>query len=150
VRAPDHGRLGPWRFVVLEGDSRSRMAEALAGHLQRKRPDTSAAALDAERAKAQRAPLILVVAARPLRGHKVPEIEQILAVGAAVENLLLATQALGYGTMWKTGEAAYDAQVKTDLGLEPGDQVVGFIYIGTVAAAGQPRTASLEGLVQRL
>ena len=60
-----------------------------------------------------------------------PEIEQIVATGAAAENLFLAAHALGYGVMWKTGAAAYDPEVKTAIGLEPGDHIVGIIHLGT-------------------
>jgi nitroreductase len=62
---------------------------------------------------------------------KVPEIEQVIAVGAAVENLVLAAHALGYGVMWKTGAAAYDSRVKAVLGLQPDDHIVAILHLGT-------------------
>lgn len=150
VRAPDHGRLAPWRFVVLEAAARERLGDALAALLRRKQPDAPEATLSAQRAKALRAPTIVVVVAHVERAHKVPEIEQLLAVGAGVQNMLLAAHALGYGAMWRTGAAAYDAQVKSALGIDADDHIVGFVYLGTVAAAGTPRAVSLDGLVRHL
>ena len=134
VSAPDHGRLRPWRFVVIQGESRGRFGDILAESLRRSRPDAEPELLLRERAKAFRAPVIIVVAARPAaQNNKIPEIEQILAVGAAAENIMLAAHALGFGAMWKTGQAAYEAQVKSSLGLESTDHIVGFLYIGTRA-----------------
>lgn len=147
LRAPDHGRLSPWRFVVLQGESRSVLGDALAAFFERNQPDAPESRIEAERAKAQRAPTIIAVAARVNREHKVPVIEQQLAAGAAVQNMLLAAHALGYGTMWKTGSAAYDPQVKTALGFETDDEVVAFVYIGTATASGNPRALELDGFV---
>jgi len=149
LRAPDHGKLSPWRFVVLQDESRAILGNALAAFVKRKSPDTHEATLDSERNKAQRAPVIVAVAARVNRAHKVPVFEQQLAAAAAVQNMLLAAHALGYGAMWKTGEGAYDPQVKADLGFEPDDEVVAFVYLGTVALAGKPRNLELDGLVLR-
>jgi nitroreductase len=149
ARAPDHGRLAPWRFVVLEGSARDVLADAMASAKLHKYPDSGDADLIAERSKAMRAPTIVAVAARVDPAHKVPEIEQILAVGAAVENMILAAHALGYGTMWKTGPAAYDPIVKTALGLESADSIVAFLYLGTAAVEGRRREVSLDGRVRR-
>ena len=150
VHAPDHGRLAPWRFAILEGASRKVLGDALATVLRRKHPDATEDMLATERAKALRAPTIVAVAAHPNRAHKVPESEQVLAVAAAVQNLILAAGALGFGTMWKTGAPAYEAGVKQALGFEPDDQIVGFVYLGTTATPGQPRQRSLEGVVRRI
>jgi nitroreductase len=134
VRAPDHGRLRPWRFVVVRESERARFGELLAAHLQRSQPGASAQALERERDKALRAPLIIVVAAHLDPAiTKVPEIEQRLAAGAAAHNIMLAAFALGFNAMWKTGGAAYDAAVTRALGLEASDAIVGFLYIGTEA-----------------
>ena len=78
LRAPDHGRLKPWRFVVLEGTARSKLGDAMANLLKKKAPQSTPAQLDGERAKPMRAPTIIVVAARIMKG-KIPEIEQIAA-----------------------------------------------------------------------
>jgi nitroreductase len=134
VRAPDHGRLRPWRFVVVREAGRARFGELLAAHLRRMQPQASPEAVQRERDKALRAPLIVVVAARVDPAvTKIPAIEQTLSAGAAAGNIMLAAFALGFNAMWKTGGAAYDAVVKQALGLEPADAIVGFLYIGTEA-----------------
>jgi nitroreductase len=130
--APDHGLLRPWRFLTISGDDRLRFGDVLAEALSRRQPRTGEAELDRERARALRAPLIVVAAAQVKTDHpKIPEIEQILATGAAVQNLILSVHASGYGAMWKTGPAARDDHVKQALGLATTDVIVGFIYIGT-------------------
>jgi nitroreductase len=143
-RAPDHGRLRPWRFIVIRGAARERLGELMAAQLRRKQPAASAESLQRERQKALRAPLIVVVAAVCNDAAKVPVIEQILAAGAAAENMMLAATALGFGAMWKTGDAAYDDAVKVALGLEARDAIVGFLYLGTAPAAAIPPPASAE------
>ena len=138
VRAPDHGRLRPWRFVVIDADRRARFGELMADALHRKNPDATDEALGRERGKAMRAPTIIAVAARVQRGHRIPEVEQIAAAAAAAQNIMLAAHAQGFGAMWKTGEPAYDAGVKTALGLEAEDEIMGFLYVGTRAGGGSP------------
>ena len=138
VRAPDHGRLRPWRFLVVRGAARERLGEVFAQHAQRTRPQLSAEALQRERAKALRAPLIVVVAARCNPAVKIPLIEQTLSAGAAAHAMMLAAFALGFNAMWKTGGAAYDELVKRSLGFESGDAVVGFLYIGTESGPSAP------------
>lgn len=150
VHAPDHGRLSPWRFCILQGSRRSVLADALEALLRRRQPDASDDMVVAERAKAERAPVIVVVAARVVAGHKVPEVEQILAVGAAIQNLLLSATASGFASMWKTGAPAYDAGVKAALGFESTDQIAGFVYLGTAAAAAKPREFVLDNWVRHL
>ena len=143
ARAPDHGRLRPWRFVVVRGVARVRFGELLAAHLRRTHADIGSEALERERQKAFRAPLIVVVAARVNPTiKKVPEVEQVLSAGAAAHAMMLAACALGFGAMWKTGAPAYDAEVKTGLGLERRDAIVGFLYIGSESgeAAALPRS----------
>jgi nitroreductase len=147
VRAPDHGRLAPARFVVLQGQGLERLGEALAAAFQRKNPAATAEQLEAERKKARRAPVVIVIAARANREHKVPVIEQMSSVAAGVQNMFLTAHALGFGVMWKTGAAAYDSQINTALGLLADDQVVAFLHLGTVTTKGPVRTATLEGVV---
>ena len=130
-RAPDHGRLKPWRLIVLEGAAREGCAAAAAEAKRRRVPALTESQVASDREKILRSPTLIVVACS-LREHpKVPEIEQIVATGAAAENLFLAAHALGYGVMWKTGAAAYDPEVKTAIGLEPRDHIVGIIHLGT-------------------
>jgi nitroreductase len=131
TRAPDHGRLRPWRFVVVRGEARGRFGDLLADHLRREHPQTGAETLERERLKAFRAPLIVVVAAHCNPGVKIPVIEQTLSAGAAAHAMMLAAFALGFNAMWKTGGPAYDPVVKSALGLEADDAIAGFLYLGT-------------------
>jgi nitroreductase len=133
TRAPDHGRLRPWRFIVIKSEERAALGELLAEHLRRTRESVSEDALQRERQKAFRSPLIIVVAAIIDQKGKIPEIEQMLSAGAAAQNVLQAAFVLGFNAVWKTGGAAYDEQVKTALGLEPKDAIIGFLYMGTDA-----------------
>ena len=135
MRAPDHGRLRPWRFIIVVGAARTALGDVLAAALQRREPGVAEAALAKERGKPLRAPLIIVVAAR-LREHRgVPAVEQIIAAGAAAQNILVAAHALGFGGFWRTGAAAYDNAVKRALGLRADDAIVGFLYLGTPPGA---------------
>ena len=150
MRAPDHGRLRPWRFIVIEAAARAALGDVLADALQRREPSVADAALAKERAKPLRAPLIVVVAAK-LREHRgVPAVEQIVAAGAAAQNMLVAAHALGFGGFWRTGAAAYDDHVKRALGIRAEDSIVGFVYLGTPSAQAPPLPApNVEAHVTR-
>ncbi len=143
VHAPDHGRLRPWRFVVVRGEARSRLGELFTAHLERTQPNASSEARERERLRAFRAPLIVVVAAHCNAAVKIPVIEQTLSAGTAAHAMMLAAYSLGFNAMWKTGGPAYDAAVKEGLGLVATDAIVGFLYLGTEtsapAAPGAPR-----------
>jgi nitroreductase len=131
ARAPDHGRLRPWRLIVLEGAMREAFTAAAAEAKRVRLPAMTAEQLAAERDKISRSPTIVVVACAVNREQtKVPEIEQVVAVGAAAQNLFLAAHDLGYGVMWKTGAAAYDPAVKATLGLRHDDHIVAIMHLG--------------------
>jgi nitroreductase len=138
ARAPDHGRLRPWRFIVVRGDGRERFGTLLAEHLRATHPNTAPESLQRERQKAFRAPMIVVVAAHYSAGGKIPPVEQLLAAGAAAHAMMLAADALGFAAMWKTGGAAYAVAMKRALGLEAEDAIVGFMYLGTEAGERAP------------
>ncbi len=138
VRAPDHGRLRPWQFVVINEDRRAAFGELMADCLRRRDPTASDPALQRERDKAFRSPVIVVVAAKVKRGLPIPEIEQIASASAAAQTIMLAAPALGYGAVWKTGAPAYDPIVKVALGLDAADDIIGFLYIGTRAGGSSP------------
>jgi nitroreductase len=130
-RAPDHGRLRPWRLIVLEGAVREAFTAAAAEAKRARLPAMTAEQLAAERDKMNRSPTIVVVGCAVNREQtKVPEIEQVVAVGAAAQNLFLAAHDLGYGVMWKTGAAAYDPAVKATVGLRPDDHIVAIMHLG--------------------
>jgi len=131
LRAPDHGRLHPWRFISIRGEGRQRLGDVFAAALQRRDPNVTPELLERERRKPLRGPLLIVVVARIAEPSKIPAVEQILSAGAAAQNIMLASHALGFGAMWKTGEAAYNAGVKDALGLEAWEIIAGLLYIGT-------------------
>ncbi len=131
-RAPDHGCLKPWRIIPVNGSARELFATAVANARRARIPGLTDDQMVAERDKINRSPCIVVVGCVVKRDYdKVPEIEQVLAVGAAVENMFLAAHALGLGVMWKTGAAAYDAGVKAAVGLSPGDHIIAILHLGT-------------------
>jgi len=138
VRAPDHGRLRPWQFVVIKEDQRGAFGDLMAESLRRRDPTAGPGELAREREKAFRSPTIIVVAAKLKQGTKIPDVEQIASAAAAAQTIILAAPALGYGAVWKTGAPAYDAFVKTSLGLDADDQIIGFLYIGTQAGGSSP------------
>ena len=131
ARSPDHGRLRPWRLILIEGDARRAFGKILAESLLQRSPDAGDQALAREREKALRAPVIVVVATRCDRSAKIPAVEQIISAGCAAHGLMLAAFAQGLGAFWRTGEAAYDEAVKEALGVGADDLIIGFIYVGT-------------------
>ena len=131
ARAPDHGRLKPWRFIVLQDAMREAFTAAAAEAKRSRLPTMTVEQLAAEREKMSRSPTIVVVGCAVNREQtKIPEIEQVMAAGAAAQNLFLAAHDLGYGVMWKTGAAAYDPAVKATLGLRPDDHIVAIMHLG--------------------
>jgi len=145
-RAPDHGRLRPWRLILIEGAALLSFSDVLAASLARRNPLAGDQALAREREKALRAPLIIVVATRYDRSTKIPVVEQTLSAGCAAHGLMLAAFAQELGAMWRTGEAAYDEMVKSALGIGSDDLIIGFIYVGTDAGGvpSRPRPAIQE------
>ena len=130
AQAPNHHRNRPWRFIVLSGQARQRLGEIAAQALARRDPNATTAALDSERKKPLRAPVIIAVAIDLPDQPKISEIENICAGSAAVENLLLAAQAEGLGAVWRTGAAVLDADVKVFLGLQPAQHLIALVYLG--------------------
>lgn len=133
--APDHEELRPWKLIVLEGDAKDAFGQVLAAAYDARCAAAGVEPIpakhDKELTKLGRAPLVLVVAAVRRSTEKVPFEEQFASASAAAQNVLLAATALGFGSMWRTGDPAYDPMVKAALGLAPDDAVVGFLYLGT-------------------
>lgn len=150
VRAPDHGRLTPWRFLVLEGDDRLVLGRAMVDAALRKRADAGPAELQREHDKVLRAPTIVVVSAAVVDHPKIPPLEQVETVAAGACNMMLAAHALGLGSMWKTGAPADNPGVKAALGLADTEIVVGFMYFGTLQMGGEPRSVDHRPLTRRL
>jgi nitroreductase len=132
AHAPDHGRLKPWRLIVLDEPMRQRFAEAAVAARRARPPPPTEDQLRVERDKIWRSPTVVIVGCAVDRSNtKIPEVEQVLAAGAAAQNLMLAAHGLGYGVMWKTGLAAYDAGVKKAVGLQADDHIVAIMHLGT-------------------
>lgn len=126
ARVPDHGKLAPWRFVVLEGDAKAVFAARLEA-LPASRADPT---LAAKLAKLKIPPLAIAVISSP-KPAAIPEWEQILSAGVACANLLYATLAMGFGANWITDWYSYDPDAMALLGLKAGERVAGFVLIGT-------------------
>jgi nitroreductase len=153
--APDHNTLRPFKFVVLEGEAKVAFGVVLADAYRKRTvaagKEIVPAKEEKELTKLGRAPMVVVVAAINRGEEKVPFVEQYAAAAAAAQNMLLAATALDYGSMWRTGDPAYDENVKAALGLTTHDAVVGFVYLGTPNPDGskEPNTADLDDLVVR-
>jgi nitroreductase len=135
LRAPDHGRLRPWRFVLIRGDARYAWGERLAEAALARDAANGLMLGDRSRAWVRRTPLIIAVGAEVRAGHAIPEIEQVMAAAAAAMNMLNAIHLLGYGGMWVTGLNAYDPRINRLLGFEAPSRLVGFLAVGTPKAA---------------
>lgn len=129
-RVPDHGKIGPWRFVLFSGEARSKFGAVLRERFAELNPDASEKLLTFESERFNRAPLIIAVVASPIE-HKVPEWEQILSSGACCQNMLLAAHAQGFAAQWLTEWYAYDEKIAEALKLKDKEKIAGFIYIGS-------------------
>ncbi len=130
ARTPDHGKLFPWRFVVMGPQSRADLARALAP-LAAHQLDPGKAAKVLSKLTAP--PLTILVLSVPIAGHKVPEWEQRLSAGAVCMNLEHAANALGYAASWITDWYSYDPAALALYDVRAGERVAGFIHIGTLA-----------------
>lgn len=134
VQAPNHYKVRPWRFVVLTGSARERLGQVMAEVFIEKfpdlPPDAQAKALEKERAKPLRSPLLIAVGVDKPAEAKVIEIENVCAAAAACQNLLLAAHDLGLAAKWRTGNPAFDPKVKAFLGFEPDQHLIAFLYLG--------------------
>jgi len=139
MRVPDHGRLTPWRFIVIRGDARARMGEVLGEAFRRANPDCIDEQVEIERERFERAPAIVAVASRTNPQHKIPEWEQILSSGAACQTMLTAALSMGYAAQWITEWPAYNEDVRRALGLAPADRIAGFLYLGTATEPPEER-----------
>ncbi len=137
ARAPDHGKLFPWRFIVFEGKGRERFGDILADVMQAE--GERAKQVEEERGRLTRAPLVIGVISAAREQHKIPLWEQELSAGAVCQNILIAATALGFVGNWLTEWYAYHPDVKARMGLKPGERVAGFIYIGTAKDALEER-----------
>lgn len=139
THAPNHHKVEPWKFFVLAGQSRTELGNVMARSLAERLGDAtnvtlsaekSLAVLNKERTKLLRSPVVLIAAAEHPQQPNVLAIENIEAVAAAVQNMLLVAEEMGLAAMWRTGDASYDPHIKQWLGLAPEDHIVAFVYLG--------------------
>jgi nitroreductase len=150
ARAPDHGKLAPWRFILFEGEARARMGHLLVECLATSEQGVSEDRLVLERGRFLRAPVVVGVVSRVREGIPIPEWEQVLSAGAACQNMLVASHAMGFVANWITEWYAYHPRVKDQLGLKSGERMAGFLYIGTSAAPLEERVRpDLDSLITR-
>lgn len=151
ARVPDHGRLTPWRFIVIEGEARHRIGEAIAAAYRADDPAGETTKVDNERGRLARAPLVVAVVSRAGPHVKIPEWEQTMSAGAVCMNLVIAANAMGFATSWLTEWYAFDRRILDVLGLAPDENIAGFIHIGrpTTPPVERPRPV-LSEIVTRL
>lgn len=132
ARTPDHGKLAPWRFVVVPADRRAALGEIITTAYLAERPQAARLEIEALEQFAHQAPTLVVVLSSPKVESHIPLWEQELSAGAACMNLLHAAHALGFAGGWLTGWAAYADAVRDAFGTAP-EKIAGFLFIGTVS-----------------
>lgn len=133
-RVPDHGKLFPWRFLVVEGEARTQLGEILVEALIKRNPNVGESLQRFERNRFVRAPVVVIVISSLKTEKPIPEWEQRLSAGAVCQNMLIAAAAAGFGANWLTEWCAYDEFVTDKLDLKEGEKIAGFVYIGTATA----------------
>lgn len=130
ARTPDHGKLAPWRFVVVPQDQRDALAAAIVAAYRAEKPEAGRLEIEAMDQFARQAPALVVALASPRPESHIPLWEQELSVGAATMNLEHAAHAMGYAACWLTGWAAFSDRVRDLFGAAP-ERIAGFVFIGT-------------------
>ena len=133
IRVPDHGKLAPWRFVIIGADQRDTLAAVLTTAYTREKPDAGRLEIESMEAMARQAPALVVALSTPIIGSKIPLWEQELSAGAACMQFINAAHAQGFVASWLTGWPTYNADVRTALGGGENDKIAGFLFIGTPA-----------------
>lgn len=131
-RAPDHGWMRPWRYLTVKGEGLVHLGEVFAQAGVKENPELTPEKVTKLKKMPQRAPVVIVAIASIQEHVKVPPVEQRLAVGAGIQNIVTAAYAQGLGAIWRTGDMAYNEYVKASLGLQVGEEILGFIYLGHV------------------
>ncbi|CAN7349236.1 nitroreductase family protein [Rhizobium sp. LjRoot254] len=131
TRVPDHGKLAPWRFIVISGDERRRISLALSKIARAEKPDLSEEMIKVEETRFTRAPVVVAVVSRAAPHIKIPEWEQLMSAGAVCLNMVIAANALGYVSNWLTEWMAYSEKAYEIIGVKPGEKIAGFVHIGS-------------------
>jgi len=132
MRVPDHGKLTPWRYIVLDKHGQEILGESISDALIAE-SETSEKVADKMAGFATQGPLLIVAVFSPERDHKIPLLEQQFSCGASCMNMLISAHALGYVGLWLTGWASRSRAVARDLGLNDNEEVAGFMFFGTSA-----------------
>lgn len=150
ARVPDHGRLVPWRFIVLEGEARAEAGRRFDALYKAQNPDLPDTKAQMWRDYMMRAPVTVVAVSRPDPNAKIPEFNQVLSAGAACMNLIAAATALGYAAHWLLKWPGRDSAAAALVGVEVSERVAGFLHLGRPAevVADRPRP-DLSALVTR-
>jgi nitroreductase len=150
-RAADHGRLRPWRFIIVRPAQYQQFFDRLAAAATRVQGDPARYQINRDKYElTQRAPLIVVAAAKIEPDHKIAAIEQVFAAGGAAQLVLNAAHALNYKAFLFSGAGVFDAEFKASLGLAAHDHLMGFICIGKPAGAGKPGPSAAESIREGL
>ena len=149
TRVPDHRRLEPWRFIVFEGEAREKFGDAAARVQEEEAPQAGIKALEETRGLLMRAPTVVAVISSPKDDNKTPIWEQELSAGALCYNLLLTANAAGWAGCWLTEWISFSSGINKVLGLERGERIAGFIYLGTATMDPQERARPEATPVQR-
>ena len=131
-RAPDHAWMRPWRYLTIRGEGLELLGQVFADAGLKKDANLAEEKVTKLKNMPQRAPLMIVAIATIQENAKVPALEQRLAVGAGIQNILTAAYAMGLGAIWRTGEMVADSHVEASLGLQDNEEILGFIYLGHV------------------
>ena len=131
IRVPDHGKLGPWRFIRFAGEARAQFGDILAARYAQQNIDAREQNIEAERNRFTRAPVIIGVVSRITANIKIPEWEQQLSAGAVCQNMLVAASLMGFAAQWLTEWYAFDSSISSALGLTDDERIAGFVYIGS-------------------
>ena len=138
LRAPDHARLRPWKFIEVRGDSRDKLAKIFIDTATALNSDLSENEISKLEKAPHRAPMIIILAANIKEHPKVPEIEQIISLGAAAQNILLGIHEIGYSAVWRTWNMAFNPEITKFLGLEENYKIIGYLYVGTSTGKEKP------------
>ena len=149
VWAPNHHLTEPWRFVVMEGDERRKLGEAMGMALGSSADNPSQERLDTERQKPLAASVVVALISSPKIGPNIVPQEEMVAAGAALQNMLLAAHSLGLGSMVRTGSNVYSEAMRKFFHMEERESVVGLVYLGQIAEPPPPgRRRGIAGKVE--
>ncbi|MHA6297964.1 nitroreductase family protein [Devosia sp. CAU 1758] len=150
TRVPDHGKLTPWRLVVIADEDRMLAGNELAAIAARTNPGLDEASLEIERNRFLPMPLTIGVISSPKPSEKIPELEQLLSAGNVAFNLVHAAFAMGFAASWVTRWFSFDPEAAAMLGALPGERFVGFVHVGTPTMEPEDRPRpELDAVVSR-